>query len=66
MTMKCDKCGGVNIARFPKTPPKEPEPKLMSEVVKLSTTTQTTFDVYIRTHEVLLCHDCGYRIEFSY
>lgn len=66
MKLKCDKCESTRVIEFSKNPPKEPEPKLMSKYVEENG--QPRFMPYVNyiAHNVVLCQDCGYRLEYSY
>jgi hypothetical protein len=65
MKLKCDECGGLRVERFTKDPPKEPEPKSMSEFAASDGQPTFSYAVLRYTTWVLLCQDCGYRLEYT-
>lgn len=65
MQIKCDKCGSENIEQFAKAKPKEKKPVNMSDFVKNVSALNVVPAVYVYTTMVLLCRDCGYRLEYT-
>lgn len=65
MKIRCDKCGSLRVEQFLKEPPKEPEPVSMKAIAEGTAYPSYEHAVYVTKHWVLLCKDCGYRLEYS-
>lgn len=64
--IQCDKCSGKDVERFEKKgKPIEPEVKTMTDFIKGSSNLICTPAIYHYTTWVLLCKDCGHRIEYT-
>jgi len=62
MSIKCDKCGSLNVEKVRLNPSKI-EPKTMSEYIKQPKFSSMTLEV--RYHKYALqCLDCGHRVEY--
>jgi len=60
----CDKCNSDNVLHEPKREPVQENHRTMAEVVEQSKTPQITLAVYTYRYWILLCKDCGYRLEY--
>lgn len=63
--IKCSKCGGLRVERFSKEPPVENPPVSMEDFAKNDTPYMITTLAHIMHTYVLLCKDCGHRIEYT-
>lgn len=66
--IKCDKCESTDVERFEKKrKPVEPEVKTMTEFIKGdSQHTLICENAIMRyTTWILLCRDCGHRVEYT-
>jgi DNA-directed RNA polymerase subunit M/transcription elongation factor TFIIS len=60
----CDKCDSDNVLHERKREPVQENHRTMTEVVEQSKKMQMVHAVYHYTYWVLLCKDCGHRLEY--
>ena len=60
----CDKCNSDNVLHEPVRQPVQEEHKTMSEIVESKNKPQWQNAVYFYTYYILLCKDCGHRVEY--
>ena len=60
----CDKCNSDNVLHEPKRVPVRENHRTMTEVLEQSKKMQTSHSVYYYTYWILLCKDCGHRVEY--
>ena len=60
----CDKCNSDNVLHEPKREPVIENHRTMSEVIIQSERPQMVHSVYHYQYWILLCKDCGHRLEY--
>ena len=60
----CDKCNSDNVLHEMKRQPVHEEHKTMTEFIEDSKKPSYQHAVYYYTHYLLLCKDCGYKVEY--
>jgi uncharacterized Zn finger protein len=60
----CDKCNSDNVLHEPVRQPVQEEHVTMTDIVKGSKDSQWQHAVYTYTYYMLLCKDCGHRVEY--
>jgi hypothetical protein len=61
----CDKCNSVNVLHEIKPSPIQEEHYTMTEYIQLAKQPAYQPAVYYYTQYIILCKDCGHRMEYS-
>jgi hypothetical protein len=60
----CDACDSTNVLQEPKRTARNERHFTMTQFIEKHKQPQMQLDVYLYTYYILLCKDCGHRLEY--
>lgn len=60
----CDSCDSTNVLHEPKRTVRQESHYTMAQFIEKQKQPQMEYDVYLYTYYILLCKDCGHRVEY--